>query len=144
MLGVNEVAFVGTEEAGQLLGEAGQWSRAQDGPNKGPGVYVTVITLSTQIGDLLNHNRPVRGHVKHARLKVFHGSWNRAEFSGYKVVFVPFSNGKPSGNPEDFLTGFIANDKDVYGRPVGVTTLPDGSVLVADDAGNRIWRVAAQ
>ncbi|WP_027302640.1 PQQ-dependent sugar dehydrogenase [Rudanella lutea] len=73
-----------------------------------------------------------------------HGSWNRAEFSGYKVVFVPFSNGKPSGNPEDFLTGFIANDKDVYGRPVGVTTLPDGSVLVADDAGNRIWRVAAQ
>ncbi|KAB7730496.1 sorbosone dehydrogenase family protein [Rudanella paleaurantiibacter] len=73
-----------------------------------------------------------------------HGSWNRTEFSGYKVVFVPFSNGKPSGNPEDFLTGFIANDKDVYGRPVGVTPLPDGSILVADDAGNRIWRVAAQ
>ncbi|QIP14052.1 sorbosone dehydrogenase family protein [Spirosoma aureum] len=73
-----------------------------------------------------------------------HGSWNRSAFSGYKVVFVPFTDGKP-GKPEDFLTGFIADgtDKDVYGRPVGVTVLPDGSLLVADDAAGRIWRVAA-
>ncbi|MBC3784618.1 PQQ-dependent sugar dehydrogenase [Spirosoma utsteinense] len=72
-----------------------------------------------------------------------HGSWNRSEFSGYKVVFVPFENGKP-GKPEDFLTGFVAGkDKDVYGRPVGVTVLPDGSMLVADDAAGRIWRIAA-
>ncbi|MGF7217527.1 glucose/arabinose dehydrogenase [Spirosoma lacussanchae] len=72
-----------------------------------------------------------------------HGSWNRSEFSGYKVVFVPFENGKP-GKPEDFLTGFVAGkDKDVYGRPVGVSVLPDGSMLVADDAAGRIWRVAA-
>ncbi len=73
-----------------------------------------------------------------------HGSWNRSKFSGYKVVFVPFSEGKPAGAPEDFLTGFIANESDVYGRPVGVTMLPDGSMLVADDSGNRIWRVAAK
>lgn len=71
-----------------------------------------------------------------------HGSWNRSEFSGYKVLFVPFKNGKPAGKPEDFLTGFIANDKDVYGRPVGVTVLQDGSLLVADDASNTIWRVS--
>jgi glucose/arabinose dehydrogenase len=73
-----------------------------------------------------------------------HGSWNRSAFSGYKVVFVPFTDGKP-GKPEDFLTGFIAagNDKDVYGRPVGVMVLPDGSILVADDAAGRIWRVTA-
>ncbi|QHV94693.1 PQQ-dependent sugar dehydrogenase [Spirosoma endbachense] len=73
-----------------------------------------------------------------------HGSWNRSAFSGYKVVFVPFTDGKP-GKPEDFLTGFIAEgaDKDVYGRPVGVTVLPDGSILVADDAAGRIWRVTA-
>ncbi|GAB3974897.1 sorbosone dehydrogenase family protein [Spirosoma terrae] len=73
-----------------------------------------------------------------------HGSWNRSSFSGYKVVFVPFENGKP-GKPEDFLTGFIAQgtDKDVYGRPVGVTVLPDGAILVADDATGHIWRVAA-
>ena len=73
-----------------------------------------------------------------------HGSWNRSEFSGYKVVFVPFEGGKP-GKSEDFLTGFVTGkDKDVYGRPVGVAVLPDGSMLVADDAGSRIWRVAAK
>ncbi|HET6993347.1 MAG TPA: sorbosone dehydrogenase family protein [Chitinophagaceae bacterium] len=73
-----------------------------------------------------------------------HGSWNRSVFSGYKVVFVPFKNGQPSGNPKDFLTGFIANeDKDeVYGRPVGVAVLNDGSLLVVDDGGNTIWKVS--
>jgi glucose/arabinose dehydrogenase len=73
-----------------------------------------------------------------------HGSWNRSVFSGYKVVFVPFTNGKPTGKPEDFLTGFIANeDKDeVYGRPVGVAVAGDGSLLIADDGGNTIWRVS--
>lgn len=71
-----------------------------------------------------------------------HGSWNRSELSGYKVVFVPFVNGKP-GKPEDFLTGFIADPKKskVYGRPVGVTVLKDGSLLVADDAANTIWQI---
>ncbi|MFD1140438.1 PQQ-dependent sugar dehydrogenase [Larkinella insperata] len=72
------------------------------------------------------------------------GSWNRSAFSGYKVVFVPFENGKPSGKPEDFLTGFIIDDKDVHGRPVGVTVTPDGALLVSDDAGNRIWRVSTK
>ena len=74
-----------------------------------------------------------------------HGSWNRTQYSGYKVVFVPFANGKP-GKPEDFLTGFLAGggSKDAYGRPVGVVTLPDGSLLVADDAADRLWRVSAQ
>jgi glucose/arabinose dehydrogenase len=72
-----------------------------------------------------------------------HGSWNRSSFSGYKVVFVPFEEGKP-GKPEDFLTGFLTGqEKDAYGRPVGVAVLPDGSMLVADDAGSRIWRVTA-
>ncbi len=72
-----------------------------------------------------------------------HGSWNRTTLSGYKVVFVPFANGKPSGKPEDFLTGFVADlSKDeVHGRPVGVTMLNDGSMLVADDASNTIWQV---
>lgn len=73
-----------------------------------------------------------------------HGSWNRSEFSGYKVVFVPFENGKP-GQPEDFLTGFLkdGDGSKVLGRPVGVTLLPDGSLLVLDDDSNIIWRVAA-
>lgn len=74
-----------------------------------------------------------------------HGSWNRATLSGYKVVFVPFKNGKPSGPPEDFLTGFIANlaKSEVYGRPVGVAVLPDGALLVADDASGIVWKIQA-
>lgn len=74
-----------------------------------------------------------------------HGSWNRSSLAGYKVVYIPFVNGKPSGKPEDFLTGFIADPKKskVYGRPVGVTVLKDGSVLVIDDAANTIWQVDA-
>jgi glucose/arabinose dehydrogenase len=72
-----------------------------------------------------------------------HGSWNRSTFSGYGVAFVPFANGRPSGPIENFLTGFIASAerKEVFGRPVGVTVLRDGALLVADDAGGRVWRV---
>lgn len=72
-----------------------------------------------------------------------HGSWNRSVLSGYKVIFVPFTNNKP-GVPEDFLTGFIANEQEskVYGRPVGVAVTSDGALLVADDAGNTVWRVS--
>lgn len=72
-----------------------------------------------------------------------HGSWNRSELSGYKVVFVPFKDGKPSGPMEDFLTGFIADKQNntVYGRPVGVVFTDDGSLLVTDDSSDRIWRI---
>jgi glucose/arabinose dehydrogenase len=71
-----------------------------------------------------------------------HGSWNRSTLSGYKVMFVPFENGRPSGPARDILSGFLAPDeKESYGRPVGVTLGPDGSLLVADDVGNVIWRV---
>jgi glucose/arabinose dehydrogenase len=71
-----------------------------------------------------------------------HGSWNRSKLSGYKVVFVPFTAGRPDGPPRDILTGFLAPDERVsYGRPVGVTVGPDRSLLVADDVGNVIWRV---
>ena len=73
-----------------------------------------------------------------------HGSWNRSQLVGYRVAFVPFKNGKPTGKVEDFLTGFITgHETDVYGRPVGVAFNTDGSLLVADDAGNTIWRVSA-
>lgn len=71
-----------------------------------------------------------------------HGSWNRSTLSGYAVIFVPFENGKPSGPPRDILTGFLAPDEKVsYGRPVGVCIGPDGSLLVADDVADAIWRV---
>ena len=71
-----------------------------------------------------------------------HGSWNRATTNGAKVIFVPFQNGKP-GAIEDFLTGFVVdpNANSKWGRPTGVTVAPDGSLLVSDDGGNRIWRI---
>ena len=74
-----------------------------------------------------------------------HGSWNRSTLSGYKLIFVPFENGRPSGPPRDILTGFLSPDERFsYGRPVGVAIGPDGkSLLMADDVGDVIWRVSA-
>jgi glucose/arabinose dehydrogenase len=74
-----------------------------------------------------------------------HGSINRSKLSGYSVVRVPFRDGRPSGPAENFLTGFVARDddeKEAWGRPVGLLQMPDGSMLVSDDAGNRVWRVS--
>jgi glucose/arabinose dehydrogenase len=73
-----------------------------------------------------------------------HGSWNRAKRVGYSVIFVPFSGGKPTGEVKEFLTGFMIDPEstDVWGRPVGLLTLPDGSLLVSDDGGNKIWRIS--
>jgi glucose/arabinose dehydrogenase len=70
-----------------------------------------------------------------------HGSWNRKPRSGYKVIFVPFNGGTPSGEPIDVLTGFVKDNGDAMGRPVGVAIDKDGALLVADDVGNTIWRV---
>jgi glucose/arabinose dehydrogenase len=72
-----------------------------------------------------------------------HGSWNRKPRSGYKVIFVPFAAGKPSGAPIDVLTGFVRDDGDAMGRPVGVAIDGRGALLVADDVGNAVWRVQA-
>ncbi len=73
-----------------------------------------------------------------------HGSINRLDLRGYSLVFIPFDGGAPAGPPEDFVTGFILRDddvKEVWGRPVDVVETPDGSLLLADDGGNRIFRV---
>jgi glucose/arabinose dehydrogenase len=72
-----------------------------------------------------------------------HGSWNRKPHSGYKVVFVPFTDGKPNGAPIDLLTGFLSAEGKAQGRPVGVINDHQGGVLVADDVGNKVWRVTA-
>jgi len=72
-----------------------------------------------------------------------HGSWNRDPYSGYKVIFVPFVEGEPAGPPIDVLTEFLSEDEEALGRPVGVAIDGAGALLVADDAGNKIWRVTA-
>lgn len=73
-----------------------------------------------------------------------HGSWNRDPRAGYKVIFVPFANGKPAGMPEDILGGFVTNDDKAMGRPVGVVFDKKGALLVADDVGDAIWRVVPE
>jgi len=72
-----------------------------------------------------------------------HGSWNRQKFNGYKVVFVPFEDGRPSGKAEDVVTGFLDKDDEARGRPVGVGVDAKGALLIADDVGNTVWRVTA-
>jgi glucose/arabinose dehydrogenase len=106
-------------------------------PDYALGAHVAALGLAYSDG---------RGMPKHLGEGMFigeHGSWNREPPSGYKVVFVPFANGKPTGLPMDVLTGFVSPDGKAYGRPVGVAMDAKGALLVADDVGDVIWRVTA-
>jgi glucose/arabinose dehydrogenase len=104
-------------------------------PDYSLGNHVAPLGLAFAQGDLLPQQ------FRNGAFVGEHGSWNREPFSGYKVVFVPFAAGKPSGLPVDVLTGFLADGK-ARGRPVGVAIGKDGALLVADDVGNSVWRVA--
>jgi glucose/arabinose dehydrogenase len=107
-----------------------------------PDVALGAHTAS--LGLAFDEKGVLPGKFKNAAFIGQHGSWNRSELAGYKVVYVPFSNGKPSGPHQDFLTGFITGeDNKVYGRPVGIALTQNGAMLVADDASNTIWRVSA-
>jgi glucose/arabinose dehydrogenase len=101
------------------------------------GAHVAVLDILFYTGD--QFPAKYRGGM----FLAFHGSWNRAERIGYSVTFIPFENGKPKGGPEDFLTGFMLDPKkrEVWGRPVGLLQLPDGSLLLTDDGGGRIWKI---
>jgi glucose/arabinose dehydrogenase len=72
-----------------------------------------------------------------------HGSWNRQVLNGYKVVYVPFANGKPSGAPQDVVTGFLDSHDNARGRPVGLALDKSGALLIADDVGDTVWRVTS-
>jgi glucose/arabinose dehydrogenase len=102
-------------------------------PDYAMGAHTASLGLAFYTGTLLPQ-------FKNGALIGQHGSWNRKPYSGYKLVYVPFSGGKPSGPPQDVLTGFI-NDETAFGRPVGVAVDKGGAILLADDVGNVVWRV---
>jgi glucose/arabinose dehydrogenase len=104
-------------------------------PDYALGAHVAALGLAFYDGKLL----PAR--YANGAFIGLHGSWNRDPFSGYKVVFVPFANGQPSGPIEDVLTGFLDDKGEARGRPVGVAVDKRGAVLVADDVGNKVWRI---
>ena len=104
---------------------------------------VPLTAHSASLGLTFNNKNAFPEKYKNGAFIGQHGSWNRSELVGYKVAFVPFNNGKPSGKPEEFLTGFITGEENkVYGRPVGLAFTSHGDLLVADDASNTIWRVS--
>ena len=106
-------------------------------PNYALGAHTASLGLASSIGTSLP------AQFANGLFVGQHGSWNRRPLSGYKVIFVPFVNGRPAGIPIDVLTGFISKEGNAYGRPVGVALDKTGGLLVADDVGNTIWRVTA-
>jgi glucose/arabinose dehydrogenase len=107
-------------------------------PDYALGAHVAALGLASGQGSRLPAN------LTNGMFIGQHGSWNRAVPAGYKVVFVPFDAGKPSGMPVDVLTGFVSNQGEAWGRPVGVVIDGRGALLVADDVGNAVWRVASR
>ena len=85
----------------------------------------------------------MRERFGHGAIIGQHGSWNRKPPAGYRVIFVPFADGRPAGEPQVVLDGFLDAEGNAQGRPVGVAIAKDGAILVADDVGNAIWRVTA-
>lgn len=106
-------------------------------PDYALGPHTASLGLCAAQGASLPEN------LQHGMFVGQHGSWNRRPFSGYKVIFVPFTQGQPSGKPVDVLTGFVGPDEKAHGRPVGVAMDRTGNLLVADDVGNTVWRVTA-
>jgi glucose/arabinose dehydrogenase len=109
-------------------------------PDYALGSHVAALGLTFHTGDAFPQ------HFRGGAFIGEHGSWNRRPYSGYKVVYVPFRDGQPYGKPEDFITGFMPADRQgvAYGRPVGVAVDSTGALLIADDVGNTISRVAAE
>jgi glucose/arabinose dehydrogenase len=107
-------------------------------PDYAVGAHTASLGLAFSDGDLFPEEYRDGAFVGQ------HGSWNRSKPSGYQVIFVPFANGQPNGMPKPVLTGFLSEKQEAKGRPVGVAIDRQGALLVADDVGNRIWRVVPQ
>jgi len=119
-------------------------SHAGKHPELAAKVIVPDVLLQSHSASLCMIFYTARQFPARYRGRVFaaeHGSWNRARRTGYKIISVPVENGRPTGEYEDFLTGFVTEGGDVWGRPVGVTVDLEGSLIITDDGGNRVWRV---
>jgi glucose/arabinose dehydrogenase len=103
-------------------------------PDYALGAHTASLGLAFYDGNLMPQ-------FKNGALVGQHGSWNRKPHSGYKLIYVPFAGGMPSGPPQDLVTGFLSKDEKAYGRPVGVAVDKAGAILLADDVGNIVWRI---
>ncbi len=130
-------AYIGPNEDPRRKGEAPDQVKKTIVPDVLLGSHVAVLDFIFYTGKMFP--KEYQGGAFLAQ----HGSWNRSMRCGYNIVFVPFKNQKPAGPPQEFFSGFmLAPDKrEVWGRPVGLLQLPDGSLLLSDDGGNKIWRV---
>ena len=105
-----------------------------------PGVLIQAHSASMRIA--FCHASQFPAEYQGDGFAAEHGSWNRAKRTGYKVIRVRLKDGVPTGEYEDFVTGFVVNDSSVWGRPVGVTVAHDGALLVSEDGNGTIWRIS--
>jgi glucose/arabinose dehydrogenase len=131
-------AYIGPNEDPRRKGEKPDLVKKTIAPDVQLGAHVAVLDALFYTG------KQFPKEYQGGAFLAFHGSWNRSNRVGYSVAFIPFSGGRPQTGPKEFLTGFmIAPEKrEVWGRPVGLFQLPDGSLLVSDDGGNKIWRIS--
>jgi glucose/arabinose dehydrogenase len=131
-------AYIGPNEDPRRKGEKPELVKKTIVPDVQLGAHVAVLDALFYTGK--QFPKEYQGGAFLAN----HGSWNRSKRVGYSVTFIPFKNAKPTSGPKDFLTGFMLSPekREVWGRPVGLFQLPDGSLLVSDDGGNKIWRIS--
>ncbi len=131
-------AYTGPNEDPRRKGEKPDLVKKTIAPDVQLGAHVAVLDTLFYTG------KQFPKQYQGGAFLAFHGSWNRSQRVGYSVTFIPFKGGKPLSGPKEFLTGFmLAPDKrEVWGRPVGLLQMPDGSLLVSDDGGNKIWRIS--
>jgi len=130
--------YIGDHEDPRLAGLRGDLAKSVTTPD------VLIQAHSAPLGITFYEGAQFPNAYRGDAFVALHGSWNRAKRTGYKVVRLPFEDGAPTGEYEDFLVGFVADDASVWGRPVDVAVAHDGALLVTDDAGGAIWRVAYQ
>ncbi len=133
-------AYIGPHEDPRRKGEKPDLVQQTIEPDVQLGAHVAVLDFLFYTGEQF----PDR--YRKGAFLAFHGSWNRSMRVGYSVTFIPFKDGKPVSGPQKFLTGFMTDPskREVWGRPVGLFQLEDGSLLVSDDGGNKIWRISYQ